>query len=107
MDRRDGALSECVKAMWECYQEVARTPKDDKRSRIFIRARDLHEAIIRENEDNKPSHVASLMGVCKALIVNARWNGKIKEHGSQNEYTVNKAVIEAAQRIVREIERGN
>lgn len=106
MDRRDSALETCVKAMWECYQEVARTPKDDKLSKVFIRARDLHEAIIRENGDNKPSHVTSLMRVCKALLVNAVWDGKTREHGSQNEYTVNKAVIDAARRIVKEIEEG-
>lgn len=45
-----------------------------------------------------------LLCVCKALIANAVWDGKTREHGSANEYMVHRAVIEAAQRAIDKVE---
>ena len=48
---------------------------------------------------------AKLLEACKALISNAVWDGKTREHGSANEYTVHRAVIEATIRAVEKAER--
>ena len=47
---------------------------------------------------------AELLEVCKALISNAVWDGKTREHGAANEYTVHRAVIEATQRAIMKAE---
>lgn len=48
-----------------------------------------------------------LLEACKALVSNAVWDGKTREHGSANEYTVHRAVIEAAQRAIAKAEGRN
>ncbi len=45
-----------------------------------------------------------LLETCKALISNAVWDGKTREHGSANEYTIHRAVIEATQRAIAKAE---
>lgn len=44
-------MKKCVEIMWECYQNVARTPKDDEETRWFIKARDIHQAITNGKQD--------------------------------------------------------
>jgi len=43
---------------------------------------------------------AKLLEACKALISNAVWDGKVREHGSANKYTIHQAVIEATMRAI-------
>ncbi len=42
-------LKDSVDLMWTCYQEIAHTPEDDHWSRIFMRAKDVHQAILAED----------------------------------------------------------
>ncbi len=46
-----------------------------------------------------------LLKACKALISNAVWDGKTREHGAANEYIVHRAVIEATIRAIKGAER--
>ena len=44
-------LKDSVDLMWECYQEIARTPQNDHWSKICMRAKDAHQGILAEDKD--------------------------------------------------------
>lgn len=44
-------LKDSVEIMWSCYQEIAHTPEDDHWSRICMRAKDVHQAILADHQE--------------------------------------------------------
>ena len=51
LNAKKKALNDCVNLMWDCYQRVAQTPDDDRWTRIFIEARDLHQAALQDGQE--------------------------------------------------------
>jgi hypothetical protein len=39
-------LKACVCLMWDCWQRIAHRPEDDHWSRIFMKAKDIHQSVI-------------------------------------------------------------
>lgn len=49
-------LEESVDLMWDCYQRIAQTPDDNFWTQIFIKAKDIHQALLyidNEEQDEK------------------------------------------------------
>ena len=44
-------LKDSVDLMWDCYQEIAHAPEDDHWSRICMRAKDVHQAILADHQE--------------------------------------------------------
>lgn len=86
-------------AIWMGNEIIAQT--NATYARLIAKAPEMEIEIDRLKTIN-----ADLLDICKALASSAVWDGKTREFGSQNEYSVNRAVIDAAQRAIAKATEG-
>lgn len=92
-----------TKGPW-IYEESTKTIRSIPEN-YWLTTMDSWDGAINNNANARLiASAPNLLEACKGLISNAVWDGKTREHGSANEYTVHRAVIEATQRAIMKAE---